>query len=462
MGFDYDLFVIGAGSGGTRAARIAAGHGAKVAVAEEFRIGGTCVIRGCVPKKVLVYASRFADSFADAPAFGWRLGETGFDWATLRTAKEKEISRLSEIYAANLERSKVQIFRQRAHVAGAQEIGLADGTRLSARHILVATGGAPELQPRVEGLEHTITSNEIFDLPEFPRRLLVVGGGYIAVEFAALFRRLGAQVHVCLRGANILRGFDDDIRDALRDDMARTGVDFRFGRLPSLIRAEGPVKRVTLTDGETLDVDQVLIATGRRPNTRGLGLADAGVRLKDNGAVVVDSRQTTNIASIHAVGDVTDHINLTPVAIREGHWLADRLFGGRDREVNRDHVATAVFTTPEIGTVGLTQTEARGRYEIVDIYKTSFRPLKATITGGAERTVMKLVVDGRTDRLLGAHILGPDAGEIIQALAIALKMGATKADLDDTMPVHPTAAEELVTMRERTARYEQPVEKAQV
>ena len=282
----------------------------------------------------------------------------------------------------------------------------------------------------------------------------MIGGGYIAVEFACLFRRLGAQVHVSLRGANILRGFDDDIRDALREEMARTGVAFRFGRLPSLIRAEGAIKRVTMTDGETLEVDQVLIATGRRPNTRGLGLETAGVALKDNGGVIVDARQTTNVPSIHAVGDVTDHINLTPVAIREGHWLADRLFGGGDRLVNRDHVATAVFTTPEIGTVGLNEEEARGRFDIVEIYKTSFRPLKGTITGGAERTVMKLVVDGQTDRLLGAHILGPEAGEIIQALAIALKMGATKRDLDDTMPVHPTAAEELVTMRERTARYE--------
>ena len=452
MAFDYDLFVIGAGSGGTRAARIASGHGAKVAVAEEFRIGGTCVIRGCVPKKVLVYASRFADAFADAAHFGWTLpGPPAFDWAVLRAAKEKEISRLSDIYAANLERAKVEIFRQRAVVAGAQAVTLADGRSLSARHILIATGGAPSLHP--EGLEHTITSNEIFDLETFPKRLLVVGGGYIAVEFASLMQRLGAQVTVALRGDNILRGFDDDMRVGLRDQMQAAGVTFRFGALPTRIALEGSARRVTLSDGAVLDFDQVLIATGRHPATKGLGLEAAGVRLSPHGAVAVDGGSTSNVPTIHAVGDVTDRIALTPVAIREGHWLADRLFGGATRMVNYDAVASAVFTTPEIGTVGLTEAEARERFDVVDIYKTSFRPLKATITGGWDRVAMKLVVDGETDRLLGAHILGADAGEIIQALGVAVKMGAKKADLDDTMPVHPTAAEELVTMRERTARH---------
>ncbi len=453
MAFDYDLFVIGAGSGGTRAARIAAGHGAKAAVAEEFRIGGTCVIRGCVPKKILVYASRFADSFADAAAFGWSVGPATFDWPTLRAAKEKEISRLSGVYAANLERAKVEIIRQRAVVTGAHEVALADGRRLSARHILIATGGGPELHPHVEGLQHAITSNEVFDLAAFPRRLLIVGGGYIAVEFACLFRRLGAEVFVSLRGDNVLRGFDEDLRQALRDEMTRAGVNFRFGRLPTLIRREGSARRVTMSDGETLEVDEVLVATGRRANTHGLGLEAAGVRLGPAGAVIVDAGSTSSVPSIHAVGDVTDRINLTPVAIREGHWLADRLFGGASRAVDYDAVATAVFTTPEIGTVGLSEAAARVRYETIDIYKTGFRPLKATITGGAERVMMKLVVDGDTDRVLGAHILGADAGEIIQALAVAVRMGATKADLDATMPVHPTAAEELVTMRERTSRW---------
>ena len=452
MAFDYDLFVIGAGSGGTRAARIASGHGAKVAVAEEFRIGGTCVIRGCVPKKVLVYASRFADAFADAAAFGWTLpGPPVFDWAVLRAAKEKEISRLSDIYAANLDRAKVEIFRQRAIVAGPQAVTLADGRTWSVRHILIATGGAPSLHPH--GLEHTITSNEIFDLETFPKRLLVVGGGYIAVEFASLMQRLGAQVTVALRGDNILRGFDDDMRVGLRDQMQAAGVTFRFGALPTRIDRDGETRRVGLSDGAVLEVDQVLIATGRHPATKGLGLEAAGVRLGPRGAVAVDGGSTSNVPSIHAVGDVTDHIALTPVAIREGHWLADRLFGGGTRQVNYDAVASAVFTTPEIGTVGLTEAEARDRFDVVDIYKTSFRPLKATITGGPDRMVMKLVVDGETDRLLGAHILGADAGEVIQALGVAVKMGAKKADLDDTMPVHPTAAEELVTMRERTARY---------
>ena len=454
MTFDYDLFVIGAGSGGTRAARIASGHGARVAVAEEFRIGGTCVIRGCVPKKVLVYASRFADSFADAAAFGWTLpGAPTFDWSVLRAAKEKEISRLSDIYAANLERSKVEIYRQRATVAGPQAVTLADGRTLSARHILIATGGAPSLHPAVEGREHTITSNEIFDLPALPRRLLVVGGGYIAVEFASLMQRLGAAVTVALRGDNILRGFDEDMRVGLRDQLAAVGVTFRFGALPTRIVREGETRRVTMSDGAVLDFDQVLIATGRHPATKGLGLEAAGVRLSPHGAVMVDGGSTSNIPSIHAVGDVTDRIALTPVAIREGHWLADRLFGAGTREVSYDSVASAVFTTPEIGTVGLTEAAAREAYDVVDIYKTSFRPLKATITGGYDRVVMKLVVDGETDRLLGAHILGAEAGEIIQALGVAVKMGTKKADLDATIPVHPTAAEELVTMRERTARH---------
>ena len=454
MAFEYDLFVIGAGSGGTRAARIAAGHGAKVAVAEEFRIGGTCVIRGCVPKKVLVYASRFADSFAEAAAFGWTLpGKPSLDWAVLRAAKEKEITRLSDIYAANLERSKVEIFRQRAVVAGPQAVTLADGRTLSARHILIATGGAPSLHPHVEGIEHTISSNEVFDLETFPRRLLVVGGGYIAVEFACLMQRLGSQVTLALRGDNILRGFDEDMRTGLRDQMQAAGVTFRFGILPVGVALDGDTRRVAMSDGRTEMFDSVLIATGRHPATKGLGLEAAGVHLTPNGAVAVDGGSTSNVPSIHAVGDVTDRIALTPVAIREGHWLADRLFGDGLREVRYDGVASAVFTTPEIGTVGLTEARAREIFDVVDIYKTSFRPLRATISGGTERVAMKLVVDGETDRLLGAHILGAEAGEIVQALGVAVNMGAKKSDLDATMPVHPTAAEELVTMRERTARY---------
>ena len=338
-------------------------------------------------------------------------------------------------------------------MTGPNEVLLADGRRFGARHILIATGGGPELQPKIEGLEHAITSNEIFDLPTLPRRLLVVGGGYIAVEFACVFRRLGAEVVVSLRGANVLRGFDEDLRGGLRDEMTEAGISFRFARLPVSIRSEGGAKRVALSDGETLEVDEVLIATGRRPHTHGLGLEAAGVRLQSNGAIVVDAASTTSVPSIHAVGDVTDRNNLTPVAIREGHWLADRLFGGATRLVNYDAVATAVFTTPEIGTIGLTEDQAKGSYAAVDIYKTRFRPLKATITGGSERVMMKLLVDAETDRLLGAHVLGAEAGEIIQALAVAVQMGAKKADLDATMPVHPTASEELVTMREPSERW---------
>ena len=454
MNFDVDLFVIGAGSGGVRAAKIAAGHGARAMIAEESRIGGTCVIRGCVPKKLLVYASRFADAFRDAEGFGWSVGETRFEWPKLVAAKEKEITRLSQAYRANLGNSGVETIEQRAEVIGAHQVRLADGREIASRHILIATGARPEFLPFVEGLEHAITSNEIFDLATFPRRLLVVGGGYIAVEFASLFRRLGAEVTEIMRAGNILRGFDEDMRDGLREEMTRAGVQFRFGCLPMRIGKSGPALRVDLSDGETLEVDQVLIATGRRPNTSGLGLEAAGVALDPAGAVVVDQDSTTNVPSIHAVGDVTNRINLTPVAIREGHVLADHLFAGASAPADHHNVASAVFTTPEIGAVGLTERQAVERFAIVDIYKTNFRPMKATLTGGGERTIMKLVVDAASDRVLGAHIMGSEAGEMIQVLAIAIKMGARKADLDATMAVHPTAAEELVTMRKRTARIE--------
>jgi glutathione reductase (NADPH) len=454
MSFDVDLFVIGAGSGGVRAARIAAGHGARAMVAEEFRIGGTCVIRGCVPKKLLVYASRFADDFCDAAGYGWSVGETRFDWPTLVAAKEKEITRLSAIYRANLEKSGVAMVEERAEVAGPQSVRLASGRVLSARHILIATGAAPDLLPVVPGLEHTISSNEIFDLKTFPSRLLVVGGGYIAVEFASLFARLGAMVTQVTRADNILRGFDEDMRAGLRDEMRHAGVIFGFERLPTRIEKRDGALHVVLSNGEELDVDQILVATGRRPNTKGLGLANAGVALDSVGAVKVDAWSQTNVATIHAVGDVTNRINLTPVAIREGHAFADHVFGGKMSAVDHEFVPSAVFATPEIGAVGLTEAEARARYDVVDIYRSRFRPMKATLSGRREHTIMKLVVDGAADRVLGAHILGHEAGEMIQLLGIAIKMKATKADLDATMAVHPTAAEELVTMRTRSARYE--------
>ncbi len=452
MNFDVDLFVIGAGSGGVRAARIAAGHGARATVAEEFRIGGTCVIRGCVPKKLLVYASRFADSFHDARAFGWSVGELRFDWSALVAAKEKEISRLSAIYRANLENAGVAIVERRAEILGPHEVRLDGGKRVSARHILVATGARPEMQPEIAGLEHAISSNEIFDLPVFPRRLLVVGGGYIAVEFASLFQRLGAEVTQVMRASNVLRGFDEDMREGLREEMSRAGVQLRFGCLPKRIDKIGGNLRVELSDGETRDFDQVLIATGRRPNTAGLGLEATGVALDELGALIVDADSTTNVGSIHAVGDVTNRINLTPVAIREGHLLADRLFAGANQRVDHHNVASAVFTTPEIGAVGLTEAQAQERFDAVDVYKANFRPMKATLTGGAERAIMKLIVDVASDRVVGAHILGAEAGELIQLLAVAVHMKATKADLDSTMAVHPTAAEELVTMRKPSYR----------
>ncbi len=459
--FDVDLFVIGGGSGGVRAARIAAGHGARVALAEEYRMGGTCVIRGCVPKKLYVLAARFADEFEDAAGFGWSVPKPAFSWAKLVAMKEAEISRLSGIYRSTVEKAGVRVHQCRATVVGPNQVKLATGAQLTARHILIATGGQPEFRPKIPGLDLAITSNEIFDLPEFPKRLLCVGAGYIALEFASLFCRLGAAVTVAYRGAEVLRGFDDDMRQGLTEILKGDGVSLRPLVLPTSIERIADGIRVTLSDGTSLDVDQVLIATGRYPATRGLGLEEAGVELLRDGEVVVDHFSTSSVPSIHAVGDVTNRVNLTPVAIREGHALADTLFGGKPTAVDHAYVASAVFTTPEIGTVGLTEAQARASYAVIDIYKTSFRPIKATLSGRTDRTVMKIVVDGETDRVLGVHILGHEAGEMVQLVAIAVRMGATKADFDATMAVHPTAAEELVTLRTRTARYEQPVRSRQ-
>ncbi|HLH11458.1 MAG TPA: glutathione-disulfide reductase [Methylovirgula sp.] len=454
MTFDVDLFVIGAGSGGVRAARIAADYGARVMIAEEFRIGGTCVIRGCVPKKLLVYASRFAEDFEDAAGYGWRLGETAFDWPSLVAAKEKEITRLSAAYRANLERAGVAIVEERARLESPQAVRLASGRIVTAKHILIATGAAPDYPLAIPGLEHAISSNEIFDLATFPRRLLVAGGGYIGVEFASLFARLGAEVTLVARASNILRSFDEDMREGLRDALAQAGVKFRFGCLPTHVEKRGGARHVTLSDGETVVVDQFLNAYGRRPNTKDLGLDKAGVALDALGAVKVNAFSQSNVESIYAVGDVTNRLNLTPVAIREGHAFADTVFGGKDVAMDHRNVPSAVFATPEIGAVGLTEAQARLHHRVVDIYRANFTPMKATLSGRAERTIMKIVVDGETDRVLGVHILGHEAGEMAQLLAIAVKMGATKADFDATVALHPTAAEELVTMRKRAARYE--------
>ena len=453
--YDVDLFVIGAGSGGVRAGRIAATYGAKVMVAEEYRIGGTCVIRGCVPKKLYAYASRFADDFEDAAGYGWTIPQKPvFDWSKLVEAKEKEITRLSGLYKANLERSGVQMVEARATVLDTHRVRLSDGREISAKYILVATGATPAMEPAIPGMELGITSNEVFDLKEFPKRLFIVGGGYIAVEFASVFARLGSDVHQAMRADNVLRGFDGDMRNGVRDALTHAGVKFHFGVLPTKIEKSASGLRVSLSNGEALEVDQVLVATGRVPHTKGLGLENAGVGLDEKGAVKVDAHSKTNVESIYAVGDVTNRVNLTPVAIREGHAFADTVFGGKRVTVVHQGIPTAVFTTPEIGTVGLSEEEARAIFDVVDIYSTSFRPIKATLSGRAEKTIMKIVVDGQSDKVLGVHVLGHDAGEMAQLLGIAVKMGATKADFDATMAVHPTAAEELVTLRTRSARHE--------
>jgi glutathione reductase (NADPH) len=450
---DYDLIVIGAGSGGVRAARVAASHGAKVAIAEEFRVGGTCVIRGCVPKKLYVMASRFKDDFEDARGFGWRVGETSFDWPALVAAKEKEITRLSGLYEQTLGNAKVELIRARATIAGPNAVHFSDGRTASARYILVATGGAPVLAPHVPGLEWGLSSNEIFDLPSFPQRLLIVGAGYIAVEFASVFARLGAHVCLAYRADTPLRGFDEDLRGRVAEALTQAGVMHHAGALPTRIDKSAKGFRVAMSDGETLEMDAILIATGRRPLTQNLGLERAGVATRENGAIIVDAHSRTNVPSIYAVGDVTDRVNLTPVAIREGHAFADSVFGDMPTMVDYDCLPSAVFTTPEVGTVGLTEAAAQEKFAALDIYETSFRPMRATLSGRSERVYMKLVVDGDSQRVLGAHIFGPEAGEMAQLLAIPMRMSATKRDFDATMAVHPTAAEELVTMRSPARKF---------
>jgi glutathione reductase (NADPH) len=442
---EVDLFVVGAGSGGVRAARIAAAHGAKVAIAEEYRVGGTCVIRGCVPKKLLVYASRFAHEFEDAAGFGWSVPEPTFDWATLIANKDKEIDRLERAYVANLEKPGVGIIRSRAVLADPHTIRLAGGETIRAAHVLIATGGAPAVG-KFPGSEHVITSNEAFHLPALPPRILIHGGGYIALEFAGIFAGLGSDVTVVCRAGEILRGFDDDVRKHLRAEMERRGITVASGEtIPAVEKADGAFT-VHLKSGKRVTVDTVMYATGRQPNVAGLGLEAAGVKLAANGGIAVDEFSRTSVPHIYAVGDVTNRINLTPVAIREGHAFADSVFGGKPTKVDHGCVATAVFSEPEVGVVGLTETQARERHVRVDIYKSTFRPMKATLSGRETRMLMKLVVDGANGRVLGCHIVGEGAAEMVQ-------MGATKADFDATMALHPTAAEELVTMRTPTAQY---------
>ncbi len=445
-----DLLVIGAGSGGVRAARIAAGYGASVMIAEEYRVGGTCVIRGCVPKKLLVYASRFADDFEDAAGYGWTVGEPAFNWKTLIANKDREIARLELAYTTNLERSKVKLVKSRAVLEDANTARLlATGESVRAKHILIATGAAPHLGAKIAGLEHVISSNEAFHLDDLPKRILIQGGGYIAVEFAGIFNGLGSEVTLVYRGDNILRGFDDDVREHLRGEMERRGIRIITKRIVEAVEKVEHGLCVDLPDHESFTVDRVMFATGRKPNVNGLGLEKAGVALGKDGGIAVDAYSQTSVANVYAVGDVTNRVNLTPVAIREGHAFADTVFGGKPTPVDHSNVPTAVFSEPELGVIGLTEAQACAQLARVDVYKTSFRPMKMTLAGRDTRCFFKLIVDGETDRVVGCHIVGPDAGEMIQLVGIAVKMQATKADFDATMAVHPTAAEELVTLREK-------------
>jgi glutathione reductase (NADPH) len=452
---NVDLFVIGGGSGGVRAARIAAEHGASVMVAEEYRLGGTCVIRGCVPKKLLVYASRFHAEFEDAAGYGWTVPNSSFDWTTLIANKDREIARLETAYGATLAKAGVKVVKSRATLIDAHTVQLMDGPRVRAGYVLIATGATPSYGDAIPGLEHVISSNEAFHLPHFPRRVLIQGGGYIAVEFAGIFAGLGSHVTLIYRGENILRGFDNDVRHHLRTEMEARGIRVLTGCKVAAVEATGGHFSVRLSGGNHVPADQVMFATGRVPNVNKMGLKETGVEIAKNGGIAVDEYSRTCVQNIYAVGDVTNRINLTPVAIREGHAFADTIFGGKPTAVDHTNVPTAVFSDPEVGTVGLTEVEARERLARTDIYKAMFKPLKATLSGRNTTVLMKIVVDGLSDRVVGCHVVGEGAAEIAQIAAIAVKMGAKKADFDATMALHPTAAEELVTMRKRTATYAQ-------
>ncbi len=447
--FDYDLFVIGAGSGGVRAARIAAKHGAKVAVAEEFRVGGTCVIRGCVPKKLLVYASKYAEEFEDAVGFGWTSQKVSFDWTTLIANKDKEIDRLNKAYIRNLEISGAELIQQRATLIDRNTILLASGRKVTAKYILIATGATPFVPRHLLGHELAITSNEAFQLQRLPRRMVIVGGGYIAVEFAGIFNGLGVETILAYRGEQILRGFDDDLRRHLADEMKKKGIEILTKTDVEMIERSGDGVRVTFTGDNKIGAGQIMFATGRVPHSLDLNLENVGVHVTPHGAVQVNEYSQTTVDNIYAVGDVTNRVNLTPVAIREGHAFADTVFGNMPRAVDHSLVPSAVFSQPELGTVGLTEAQARQAHKTIDIYKTSFRAMKHTLSGRDERVLMKLVVNGETDKVLGCHIAGEGAGEMAQLLGIAVTCGATKAQFDATLAVHPTASEELVTMREK-------------
>ena len=447
MKYDYDLFVIGAGSGGVRAARLAALQGAKVGVAEEDRVGGTCVIRGCIPKKFMVYASELSETFKMARGYGWSVEAPSFDWPTFLEAKDREIARLSGIYVANLNNAGAELIHSRAEFTDAHTIRLTqDGRSVTAETILIATGGWPSLPEGLEGIGHAMSSNEAFHLESLPKRILVVGGGYIAVEFAGIFNGLGVETSLLYRGANILRGFDDGVRAHLAEEMERRGIKILLGAHHERLEKADRGIVSHLTSGHQVESDVVLFATGRRPKTDGLGLEAAGVVVDSAGAVTVDAYSRTSAPHIWAVGDVTNRVNLTPVAIREAAAFVETAFKGNPTAFDHATVASAVFSQPPVGVVGLTEAEARQGGRPVDIYRSAFRPMKGTFYGGGERAFMKLVVDQVSGQVLGCHVVGPDAAEIIQMAAIPIKIGVTKAQWDSACAVHPTAAEELVTM----------------
>ncbi len=448
--YDYDFFVIGAGSGGVRASRMAATYGAKVGLAEDYRVGGTCVIRGCVPKKLFVYASEYSGHFKDAEGFGWDKAVPSFDWKTLKSNKDTEIDRLEGLYGKNLDNHDVEIIKARGKLIDRHTIELTDenGVRtVTADKILIATGAWPSY-PDIPGIEHAVSSNEVFEFEDLPRRITVVGGGYIAVEFAGIFNGLGVETSLLYRGEEILRGFDLEIRAKLREEMIKKGIDTRIHTNVTEIKKSGDQFLLSLSDGNEMVTDCVMYATGRRPNSTGIGLEELGVEMRDNGEIIVDEYYKTNVDNIFAVGDVTGGMQLTPIAIKEGAALAATQFDDNETIVNYDYIPTAIFSQPPIGTVGMSEEDAREKYgDDLKVFRSEYKSMKFTLAGRDERSLIKLLVDGVTDKVVGAHMIGPDSAEIIQGIAIALKMGATKAQFDDTVAVHPSSAEEFVLMK---------------
>jgi glutathione reductase (NADPH) len=444
--YQYDLFVIGAGSGGVRAARMSASFGASVAIAEDRYLGGTCVNVGCVPKKLFVYASHISEEIENARGFGWSIGKSDFDWSTLIKNKNTEIKRLNGVYKKLLDNTGVETLHGRATIIDEHTVEV-EGQQITAERILVATGGWPSV-PEIPGKEHIISSNEAFFLDSLPEKIIIVGGGYIAVEFAGIFHGLGVDTTLLYRGPLFLRGFDQDVREVLAEEMQKKGIKFNFNSNISEIGKEGNQLIATLEDGEQLEAEQIMYATGRKPMTDNLGLKKVGIKLDENSAIKVNEQYQTNVPSIYAIGDVTNRVNLTPVALAEGMVLAKRFFANEDKDIDYSDIPTCVFSQPNIGTVGLTEEEAREKYGDIELYKSSFKPMKLSLSDSDEKTFMKLIVDKKSDRVVGVHMLGPDAGEIIQGIGIALKAGATKKVFDSTIGIHPTAAEEFVTMRD--------------